>query len=139
MATIKTKKPVKKLVKAKSGMETKGPGDRLRNLYNKALGRKTSTVSVDYEVDGKNVPFTGTVTEGKRKAIMNVSNPEYGSTKSVDRFNKRGALKSQRIVDRDTSGKKIKVTKNKVDKSGNIQSSVPFQRKKGGAVKSKKK
>ena len=133
------KKSVKKLVKAKSGMEQKGPGDKLKNLYNKALGRKTSTVSVDYEVDGKNVPFTGTLTEGKRKAILNVSNPEYGTTKSIDRFNNRGALKSQKIVDRDASGKKIKVTKNKVDKSGNIQSSVPFQRKKGGAIKSKKK
>lgn len=90
------------------------------NAYNKALGRTKSTVEADYTVDGKDARFKGTVTEGKRKAIMNVSNPEYGSIKSVDKFNKAGGLKSQKFVTKDASGKTTQVTKRKVDKTGNM-------------------
>lgn len=92
----------------------------IQKAFDKATGTKRSTVAVDYTVDNKNVPFSGTVAENKRKAVMNVSNPEYGSIKSVEKFNKQGALKSQKFVDRDTSGKVTQVTKNKIDKTGNI-------------------
>jgi hypothetical protein len=88
-----------------------------RYMPNKLKGK---TVSVDYTVDGKNVLFSGNVKEGKRKAVMNVSNPEYGSRKSVEKFNKQGGLKSQKFVDKNTSGKVVQVTKNKVDRTGNI-------------------
>ena len=96
-----------------------GPGDKLKKAlsaaYNKVTGRKTSTVEGEYTIGSKNVPFKGTVTEGKRKAVMNVSNPEYGSTKSIERFNRAGALKSQKFIDRNTEGKITQVTKTKVD------------------------
>ncbi len=94
-------------------------------MKNNPIKKKKSTVSVDYTVDGKNATFKGTVVEGKRKAKMNVSNEKYGSVKSVEKFSKSGALKKQKFVDRDASGKLIKVTKNKVDKkTGNIYSRV---------------
>lgn len=92
----------------------------IQKAFDKATGTKRSTVAVDYTVDKKDVPFSGTMAENKRKAVMNVSNPEYGSRKSVEKFNKQGALKSQKFVDRDTSGKVTQVTKNKIDKTGNI-------------------
>jgi hypothetical protein len=101
--------------------------EAVTNAYNKALGRTKSSVEVDYTVDNKNVPFKGSVTEGKRKAIMNVSNPEYGSRKSVDTFNKYGGLKSQKFVDKDASGKTIQVTKRKVDKSGNMYDRTKYK------------
>jgi hypothetical protein len=90
----------------------------IQKAFDKATGTRRSTVAVDYTVDNKNVPFSGTVAENKRRAVMKVSNPEYGSTKSVEKFNKQGGLKSQKFVDRDLSGKVIKkeVTKVKSQK-----------------------
>lgn len=121
-STNKKNTTMKKLVKADKGIQ---------------IGKKKSTVSVTQDVDGKNVPFTGTVKENKRKAVMKVSNPDYGSTKTIEKFGRKGNLKSQTIFDRDASNKLSKVTRNKVDKEGNIQSSVPYQsQKKGGATKS---
>jgi hypothetical protein len=77
---------------------------KLQNAYNKATKRKT----ISMEMDGKT--FTGTEKVGKR-SVVKVKNPELGSRKIVDVYTSGGDLKRQRIVDRDASGKKIKVTK----------------------------
>ena len=89
----------------------------LQKAHDKATGTKRSTVSADYTVDGKDKTFSGTLAENKRKAVMNVSNPEIGSIKSVERF-KKGEIRSQKLVDKDTSGKVVQVTKRKADKNG---------------------
>lgn len=92
-----------------------------------AIGpKKGKSISVDQTVDGKKVPFTGTLNENKRKAVMNVSNPSYGSTKTVEKFNSGGGLKSQKIVDKNTAGKTTQVTKTKVDKTGNMYSRTRY-------------
>lgn len=80
---------------------------KLQNAYRKATGRK----SVSGEMDGKT--FTGYEKSNMRKAVVKVSNPTEGSSKMVDRFDRNGKLKSQKMVDRDASGKKFKVTKKK--------------------------
>lgn len=92
----------------------------IQKAYDKATGTRRSTVAADYTVDGKDKTFSGTLAENKRKAVMNVSNPEFGSIKSVERFNKQGGLKSQKFIEKDTSGKTVQVTKRKVDKTGNM-------------------
>jgi len=114
---------MKNLKKAKDGIQ---------------IGKKKSTVSITQGVDGKDVTFTGTAKEGNRKAVVKVSNPDYGSTKSIEKFGRKGDLKKQTVIDRDASGKLTKITRNKVDKSGDINSSVPYQRKAGGATKTEK-
>ena len=88
--------------------------------------RKPKSVEVDYTIDGKNVPFKGTVKERKRKAVMNVSNPKYGSVKTVEKFDKKGRLTKDKIVDKDIYGKVLQVTKGKVDKDGNIYDKTKY-------------
>lgn len=90
------------------------------------IGPQKKTVQVDYTVGNKNVPFTGTLKETKRKAVMNVSNPEYGSSKSVEKFNRAGGLKSQKFVDKNAAGKTTQVTKTKVDNTGNIYGKTKY-------------
>lgn len=89
-------------------------------------GRGKKTVQVEYGIDGQNVSFEGTVKETPRKAVMKVSNPNYGSVKTVEKFDKQGVLKSQKIVDRDKTGKVLQVTKGKVDKEGNIHDKTKY-------------
>jgi len=80
---------------------------KLQNAYRKATGRK----SVSGEMDGKT--FTGYEKSNMRKAVVKVSNPTSGSSKMVDKFDRSGKLKSQKIVDRNAEGKKIQVIKRK--------------------------
>lgn len=84
--------------------KAKEVSEKIKNLYNKATKRKT----ISMEMDGKT--FTGTEKVGQR-SVVKVKNPELGSRKIVDVYTYGGDLKRQRIVDRDASGKKIKVTK----------------------------
>lgn len=84
--------------------KAKEVSEKIKNLYNKATKRKT----ISMEMDGKT--FTGTEKVGQR-SVVKVKNPELGSRKIVDVYTTGGDLKRQRIVDRDASGKKIKVTK----------------------------
>lgn len=71
------------------------------------LGKKT----VSGTMDGND--FSGTERSGRRRAVVKLDNPTLGSTKMIDKFNRKGELKTQKFVDRDASGKKIKVTKKK--------------------------
>ena len=98
----------------------------IEKIKKKMAERKPKSVQVDYTIDGKSVPFEGTVKEGKKRAVMNVSNPKHGSTKTVEKFDKQGNLKKQKIVDRDSSGKLIKkeVTKEKSQKYSSGASNV---------------
>lgn len=91
--------------KLMSGLgKAKEVSEKIKNLYNKATKRKT----ISMEMDGKT--FKGTEKVGQR-SVVKVKNPELGSRKIVDVYTYGGDLKRQRIVDRDASGKKIKVTK----------------------------
>lgn len=80
---------------------------KLQNAYRKATGSK----SVSGEMDGKT--FTGYERSNSRKSVVKVSNPTSGSSKMVDKFDRSGKLKSQKIVDRNASGKKVQVIKKK--------------------------
>lgn len=104
----KAKKFAKQNMKAFAGEKPKTSlVEKVKNAYNKATGRKT----ISGEMDGKT--FTGTEKANKRKAVVKVSNPTEGSSKMVDRFDRSGKLKSQKIVDRNAQGKKVQVIKKK--------------------------
>ena len=62
-----------------------GAIDRLKDRFG-----KKETIDVSYEIDGKEVPFSGTIREGKKRTVLNVSNPEYGTikTKTIKKFKK---------------------------------------------------
>lgn len=98
---------------------------KLDEKFGNGRGKK-KTVQVEYTIDGQNVPFEGTVKEGPRKAVMKVSNPEYGSVRTVERFDKHGNLTKQKIVDRDSTGKLLQVTTGKVDEKGNIHDKTKY-------------
>jgi hypothetical protein len=102
------KKFAKQAVKAFAGEQPKTTlVQKVKNAYNRATGRST----VYGEMDGKR--FTGTEKTNKRKSVLKVSNPNEGSSKMVDRFDRSGKLKSQKFVDRDANGKKVQVIKKK--------------------------
>lgn len=81
--------------------------ERVDQKFSTQTSRRKKTVTGT--MDGKE--FSGTEKSGRRKAVVKVSNPTLGSSKMVDKFNRKGELKSQKFVDRDSSGKKLKVTK----------------------------
>jgi len=80
---------------------------KLKNTYNRITGGKT----VSGEMDGQ--IFTGYEKGNSRRSVVKVSNPNLGSSKMIDKFDKNGKLKSQQFVDRNTSGKKVQVIKKK--------------------------
>ncbi len=80
---------------------------KLQNAYRKVTGSK----SVSGEMDGQ--LFTGYERGNSKRSVVKVSNPNLGSSKMVDKFDKNGKIKSQKIVDRNASGKKVQVIKKK--------------------------
>lgn len=61
-----------------------------------------------------NSTVSGTEKGGKRRrVVVKLNNSNLGTTKMIDKFNKSGELKTQKLIDRDASGKKLKVTKKK--------------------------
>ena len=81
------------------------------------MRKNKKTISVSYGSGVNNAPaeFTGTVRENKRKAVLKVSNPTYGTVKKVETISKRGGVKTK-TVDKFPTGKKV-VTKTKVKPS----------------------
>jgi len=63
----------------------------------------------------------------KKRVVTKVETPSYGSSKMVSRFNKEGNLKSQKFVERDSSGKKTQVVKKEYT-SGNSELGMKIKR-----------
>ena len=78
--------------------------------------KKTISVSYGSGVNNEPAEFTGTVRQNRRKSVLKVSNPTYGTVKSVEKFDRKGGLKSTKTVDKFPTGKKV-VTKTKVKPS----------------------
>ncbi len=77
------------------------------------MRKNKQSTSVSYGSGPKNEPatFTGTYNEPrKRKAVLKVSNPTYGTVKNVEKLNLKGRTKSVKNVDKFPGGKKV-VTK----------------------------
>jgi hypothetical protein len=77
--------------------------------------KKTISVSYGSGVNNEPAEFTGTVRQNKRKSVLKVSNPTYGTVKKVEKISKRGGVKTK-TVDKFPTGKKV-VTKTKVKPS----------------------
>ena len=92
------------------------------------MRKNKKTISVSYGSGVNNAPaeFTGTVRENKRKAVLKVSNPTYGTVKSVEKFDRKGGLKSTKTVDKFPTGKKV-VTKTKVSPRKSIEKSTGLE------------
>ena len=82
------------------------------------MRKNKKTISVSYGSGVNNAPaeFTGTVRENKRKSVLKVSNPTYGTVKNVEKLNLKGRTKSVKNVEKFPGGKKV-VTKTKVKPS----------------------
>ena len=76
------------------------------------MRKNKRSISVSYGSGPENKPatFTGTESGNKRKAVLKVSNPIYGTVKSVEKLDKKGDIKSSKTVDKFPGGKKV-VTK----------------------------
>ena len=100
--------------KISKGLEkVKQVSEKIKNLYNKATGRKTITA----EMDGKT--FKGTEKIGKR-SVVKVKNPTAGSRKIVDVYTLQGNLKRSKTIDKFPDGTR-KVTKSGPDKDAIYQ------------------
>jgi hypothetical protein len=77
------------------------------------MRKNKQSISVSYGSGPENKPatFTGTYNEPRRrKSVMKVSNPTYGTVKNVEKLNLKGRIKSTKTVDKFPGGKKV-VTK----------------------------
>jgi hypothetical protein len=83
--------------------------------------KKTISISYGSGVNNEPAEFTGTVRQNKRKAVIKVSNPTYGTVKKVETISKRGGVKTK-TVDKFPTGKKV-VTKTKVSPRKSIEKS----------------
>jgi hypothetical protein len=87
--------------------------------------KKTISVSYGSGVNNEPAEFTGTVRQNKRKAVIKVSNPTYGTVKSVEKISRRGGVKTK-TVDKFPTGKKI-VTKTKIAPRKSIEKSTGLE------------
>lgn len=84
--------------------------------YKKGGVAKPKKKTVSVEMDG--LTFAGTVKDGRKRAVMKVSNPIAGSSKMVDKFRNDGSLKSQKFIDKTAEGKTFQRIKKSVMKKG---------------------
>jgi hypothetical protein len=91
------------------------------------MRRNKKTISVSYGSGVNNEPaeFTGTVRQNRRKSVLKVSNPTYGTVKKVETISKRGGVKTK-TVDKFPTGKKV-VTKTKVSPRKSIEKSTGLE------------
>ena len=91
------------------------------------MRKNKNTISVSYGSGVNNEPaeFTGTVRQNRRKSVLKVSNPTYGTVKKVETISKRGGVKTK-TVDKFPTGKKV-VTKTKVSPRKSIEKSTGLE------------
>ena len=91
------------------------------------MRKNKKTISVSYGSGVNNAPaeFTGTVRQNRRKSVLKVSNPTYGTVKKVETISKRGGVKTK-TVDKFPTGKKV-VTKTKVSPRKSIEKSTGLE------------
>jgi hypothetical protein len=87
--------------------------------------KKTISVSYGSGVNNEPAEFTGTVRQNRRKSVLKVSNPTYGTVKKVETISKRGGVKTK-TVDKFPTGKKV-VTKTKVSPRKSIEKSTGLE------------
>lgn len=92
------------------------------------MRKNKNTISVSYGSGVNNEPaeFTGTVRQNRRKTVLKVSNPTYGTVKNVEKLNLKGRTKSVKNVDKFPGGKKV-VTKTKVSPRKSIEKSTGLE------------
>ena len=87
--------------------------------------KKTISVSYGSGVNNEPAEFTGTVRQNRRKSVLKVSNPTYGTVKKVETISKKGGVKTK-TVDKFPTGKKV-VTKTKVSPRKSIEKSTGLE------------